>query len=138
MSLGMEGQYYNLKAYSDLIDKIHHKLIDKQAATANTTADEFDNLTRHDLWLLGDESIQRGFADKVVNVVCDFKPETFTEVVYTWFGDVELKFSTCPLSSRPLAVKIIGNLSTDQLKLANEQIARDYDTEEYFKKFFKN
>lgn len=135
MSVGMEGQYYNLKAYGDLIDKIHTKLLDKQAKTANTTTDKFDDLTRHDLWLLGDESIERGFADKVVNVMCDFRPETFTEILHTWFGDAQLTFSTCPLSSKPLDVKIIGHLSPEESKSINKQIHDDYDTEGYLKHF---
>lgn len=137
MSLGAQDQYYNLKAYISLIDKIHKKLLAKQAATAGLSADDFNELTRHDMWLLGDESIERGFADKVVNVVCDFKPETVTEVRQTCFGDVTLVFSTCPLASKPIEVKFSGlttaGMTAEQIKLAREQIMQQYDANYFFK-----
>lgn len=133
MSLGMQGQYYNLKAYGDLIDKIHNKLLEKQSATARITSGEFNELTRHDMWLLGSESVERGFADKVVNVACDFKPEQTTEVLQTFFGEVTLVYSSCPLSPKPIDIRFSPGMTGDQIKMAKEIIINEYDTDSILK-----
>lgn len=124
MSLGLYGQYYNLKAYTNLIDKLHEKMLEKQALAAGVSVEDFNELTRHDMWLLGEESVERGFADKVVNVVCDFQPSVTSEIMYTWWGDVTLVFSTCPLSNKPLEIKFPNNLTPEQTL----QITNQYNT----------
>lgn len=126
MSLGMGGQYYNVKAYGDLIDKLHTKLLEKQAKISKVSVEKFNELTQHDMWLLGNESVEKGFADKVVNVVCDFNPQTTTEILSTWFGDVTLVYSTCPLSNKPIQIKFSAQATSEQIK----EITQEY--ENYF------
>lgn len=129
MSLGMEGQYYNLKSYNSLIDKLHTKLLEKQAKIAGITVSEFNELTRHDMWLLGNESVQKGFADKIVNVICDFRPTLESEILHTFFGDVTIVYSTCPLSNKPVEVKFADNMSNEQIIQAKSQIESYFDVE---------
>lgn len=122
ISLGMQGQYYNLKAYGLLIDKLHTKLLEKQAKVAGTNLQEFNDLTRHDMWLLGSESVERGFADEVINVICDFKPQSVTEVVPTFFGDVTVTYSNCPLSNKPLDIKFNSKMTSEQIKQIKNEL----------------
>lgn len=127
MSLGMHGQYYNLKAYSTLIDKIHQRLLEKQSQTANLTVDQFNDLTRHDMWVLGSDAVNRNFADKIVIVVCDFRPETYTETVNYWWFDVTFTYSTCPLAAKPLDYKIVGQGDINQLNNVKAIIEKEYN-----------
>lgn len=122
ISLGMQGQYYNLKAYGLLIDKLHTKLLEKQAKVAGTNLQEFNDLTRHDMWLLGSESVERGFADEVINVICDFEPQSVTEVVPTFFGDVTVTYSNCPLSNKPLDIKFNSKMTSEQIKQIKNEL----------------
>ena len=120
ISYGSDGQYYNVKAYEHLIDRTHQKLLEKQARRANITVAEFNDLTRHDMWLVGDDAIEKGFADKTVSVMCDFKPELYEEVFYIWMFEIKVTFSTCPLVSKPLRIDFNGNYSQENYNAANE------------------
>lgn len=102
MTSGNRDQYYNLKSYNGYVDKLYHKLMSKQAAVSNRTLEEFDSLTRHDLWVHGSDAVDLHFADEIVDVICDFKPTLFevTERVL-WF-EVIFTFSTCPLAAGPI------------------------------------
>lgn len=125
MSYGNEGQYYNVKSHEELVEKLYQKLLEKQAKIARLTKDQFDNLTRHDMWLIGEEAVKRGFGDKIVSVMCDFKPEITEEKINLFFAEIKLTFSTCPLVSKPLSVEVYGNLKNEEYEMIN----RMYNTE---------
>lgn len=106
MSYGNMGQFYNIKSHEKLMDNLYEQLLLKQAIRANITLDQFDNLTKNDIWLLGAESINRNFADEIVNVICDFEPEIVEENVRIMSFDIIISYSSCPLSNKPLNIKI--------------------------------
>lgn len=57
----------------------------------------------NELWLDSDEALANKAADKIVDLVCsdELIKSRSTEVFFTFFGPVELKYSGCPLFRAP-------------------------------------
>lgn len=125
MSYGSEGPYHNVKAHEKLMDKLYEQLMEKQAERANINLEQFDNLTEHDMWLLGKESIEKNFADEVIDVICDFEPSTFQDNFKVLWFDVTTVYSTCPLANKPLHIEVNGNATNEE----HDEIMRSFDTE---------
>jgi ATP-dependent Clp protease protease subunit len=125
MSLSQRGQYFNLQEYNKLITHLHDNLVEKQARLANKTVNEFIELTRHDWWLIGEESISFQVSDKVVSVQCLFKADRIEENKATIFGDVTLTYSSCPLSRSPLEVIFKDSISPENYN----EFMKLYDTD---------
>lgn len=104
MSLGTRGQIKNIFTFLDFLNRLDKEITDVQSARMKTTSTEFDKLTAHDLWLTGKNAVEMNAADKIVGVVCDFTPTMTEKMVETWFGDLTLKYSSCPLMTYPLEI----------------------------------
>lgn len=114
MSYGNDGQFYNIKSHEKLMDNLYQQLLLKQAIRANITLNQFDELTKHDIWLLGAESINHNFADEVANVICDFEPEVIEENIKIMSFDIIVSYSSCPLSNKPLNIEINQNVTSEE------------------------
>ena len=111
MSYGVRGNYWNVQSYNRFISQINTELTKYQSERSNVSASHFNELTQHDMWLVGQSAIDSHVADHVVDVVCDFRSDTYVEEIMTFWGPVELTFSTCPLVSAPLKVRMVdGNV----------------------------
>jgi len=106
VSLGIEGPYEQVKSYLKLIDTIDKKMNKKQAQKMGLTPEEFYKNVQHDWWLHGEDIVESGAADTLVNVVCNFDvSKTYDIIKYTFFGEVEIQFSLCPLIHNPTNIQ---------------------------------
>lgn len=105
MSLGTEGQYENVVSYMNFIKQMGGDIDRYQAERIGLTLESFKDKTRHDWWLFGNNSVINNVADKLVHVTCDFKPEVEVEKFQSFFGDVSVHFSKCPVAKDPLKVE---------------------------------
>lgn len=131
MSYGNEGNFYNIKSHEKLMNNLYTQLLEKQASKAKITIEEFNKLTEHDVWLLGKEAIEQNFADKIVDIICDFEPEIIEETLKILWFDVLITYSSCPLANKPLSIQINGNATIDEYNEIMENINFD-------QKLFKN
>ncbi|ARF11570.1 Clp protease [Klosneuvirus KNV1] len=106
VSLGIEGQYEQVKSYLKLIESLDKKMTLRQAKKLGLTPEEFHTRVQHDWWLHGEDILDHGAADEVVNVICDFDTtKTYDIKKYTFFGEIDLQFSLCPLIHNPTNIK---------------------------------
>jgi len=82
-------------------------LLDKNAAKrVGKTLSKYKNSIRDELWLVGQESVDKGHADEVADVTCGSSLKgTRVQQMRTTFGNLNLEFSNCPLIRYPISVK---------------------------------
>jgi hypothetical protein len=128
MSISLKGPLRQVSTHLDLIYYIDKEMDIVQSNRLNISVEKFKGLTAHDWWLYGKDCIDKNVADKFVNVVCDFYPETKQETFYTFFGPAYVLFSTCPLARDPLKVTYANNnLNITEYEYINSK----FDTSTY-------
>lgn len=66
---------------------------------------EYQNLIRDELWLTGEQAVNSNHADELVLVKCDQSLSgTYSDVVYTMFGQMLVEFSKCPIITGVISV----------------------------------
>lgn len=129
-SLQVKGPINQARNMFKLVEKIVNTGNIRQAERLGVTLNEFNLMTEHDLWLYGNEIIEKRAADEVINVICDFDPEkTYELTKFTMFGIVKIIFSHCPLIHTPISVNFdtIGTIGPmDQMKIKND-IINEYE-----------
>lgn len=70
---------------------------------------EYQDLTRNEYWVSGEDAVKDKMADEVVRVRCGKSMYgKYVQIVGTKFGDVLVVWSKCPLFSVPLTVDFSG------------------------------
>ena len=88
------------------------------AARVGMSLIDYKELIHDELWLVGQDAVDSGHADEVINVFCD-KSLNGTRIknYQTPFGEFRAEFSTCPTIRAPLNVKgLNGALVEDFFK----------------------
>ena len=103
MSLGLEGNLFNINSYMKMIQNLNMDLDTKQATRLQLTYDEFVDKIRHDWWITGSEAIKENVADDLVKVKCSQDLYKKKEIINyeSLFGNVILEFYKCPLLRKP-------------------------------------
>jgi ATP-dependent protease ClpP protease subunit len=70
MSLGINGNYENIKTYLEMIEKINEELINYSAKRLKLTSKQFKNNIMNDWWFYGKNAIQNNAADKIITIGC--------------------------------------------------------------------
>lgn len=116
---GMRGEFYgNLESRINWIKQgVDH--LDKVAADRiGISLAEYKELVRDELWLVGQNAIDKKNADIIADVTCG--PDlmtTRTEIIDTIiFGVYSVTFSNCPLITAPLEVKPVGESTKELLE----------------------
>lgn len=104
MSLQVKGKLYDLNSRMQYLNVIENKINQDQATRLNMSLTNFTKLIQNDWWLYAEEILQQKAADKVVSLSCAFDNYEENVVIQTLFGDVQLKYSACPLINYPLQV----------------------------------
>lgn len=63
------GDANDMREYADLLDKLENVLIPAYVAKTGKTTDEITAMLEQETWLDGDECVEHGFADKVIEPV---------------------------------------------------------------------
>lgn len=84
-----------------------------------------------ELWLNGQEAVDKGYADEVVTIKCDISLRGFKEKTerYGFFG-IKIKWSKCPLKTSPVRIKgyLItnkGEMDLDKFLIENGKFGKD-------------
>lgn len=104
MSLGVQGPLKNVQAHMNFIHSLNNQVESVESSRLGLSLDTFRDKVQHDWWLYGNDIIANNVADEIVNVICAFDSKPVKKTIYTFFGDVELVYSSCPLASAPLSV----------------------------------
>jgi len=104
MSLQLKGKLYDLNSRMQYLNLIEQKINQDQAARLNMSLVNFTHLIQNDWWLYAEEILLQKAADQLVSLACLFENYDENIVVQTLFGDVQVKYSACPLINYPLQV----------------------------------
>lgn len=105
MSLQAKGKLYDLNSRMQYLNVIEHKINQDQATRLNMSLTIFTRLIQNDWWLYAEEILEHKAADQLVSLSCAFENYEENVVIQTFFGDVQIKYSACPLINYPLQVK---------------------------------
>ena len=116
MKMGMAGQVpgefvTRYLFYKSIGDEINKKIADR----VGISVDEYVKQTYDELWLTGQQAVDKNHADKLVTVSCDntLKGQK-SQVFNTFFGPVTVVFSKCPLIGDPLEIKLGSKKAIEQ------------------------
>ena len=107
MSLGINGNYFNIQNYLEMIEQINVKIINDQSNRINMTATEFTNKITNDWWITGEKAVEYNLADQVVNVFCHkylFNTKD-TITIESMFGEVDIHYYKCPVIHQPAKIE---------------------------------
>ena len=111
MSLGVSGPINNMDNYLDMIHQIKDELNLHQANRLNLYLDQFEKKISNDWWIYGTNILNNSAADELIEVLCSKELITGKKkvTVETFFGDVKMDYSLCPVLSAPINTKIARN-----------------------------
>jgi ATP-dependent Clp protease protease subunit len=67
--------------------------------------EDYKKLIHDELWLTGTEAVKQNHADEVVKAVCDKSLSgTTSKEIRTFFGNINVEFSNCPLITGPISI----------------------------------
>jgi ATP-dependent protease ClpP protease subunit len=114
MAGGTRGNLPNMVKFVDLLVSISERTEREQAARIGISVEQFKKNVANDWWLLGEDAVKAGAADRVAPVTCtpDAIAKKVDEKIQTLFGTISVTWSGCPLLGFPLDVK--GELTKEQ------------------------
>lgn len=104
---GIGGQYPGeLNVRLDFLADISTQLDSGVAKRAGMSVKEYQDLIHDEYYAVNEKAIKDKFADESVNISCDSSLiDSYTRIVNTMFGEIEVEFSKCPLFTSFLSVK---------------------------------
>ena len=75
MSLGVNGNYENIKTYLEMVEEMNEELINYSAKRIKMSPSSFKNKIMNDWWFYGKNAIENNIADKIVTIGCS--PDLF-------------------------------------------------------------
>lgn len=80
--------------------------LDRVAANrVGISLEDYKKLIHDELWLTGAEAVKQKHADEVVRAVCDKSLQgSYNKEIRTFFGNINVEFSKCPLITGPLSI----------------------------------
>lgn len=87
---------------------------------------DYQTLIRDEYWVQGDDGVSQHMADKVMSIRCQSDMSgTESVTVRTFFGNVDLKFSKCPLIRYPVEISF-GNINMEALSVVQQAALRQF------------
>ena len=104
MGLSTKGKLYDINSRMSYFNTMETVLNQDQATRLDMPLEDFTKRIQNDWWLYAEEIIKYKAADKLVSIYCAFENYDETVVVSTMFGDVQVKYSACPLINYPINI----------------------------------
>jgi ATP-dependent Clp protease protease subunit len=104
MALSTKGKLYDINSRMTYYNTLETVLNQDQATRLEISLEEFAKRIQNDWWLYAEEIINNKAADKIVSFYCAFENYDEQVTVPTMFGDVQLKYSACPLINYPINI----------------------------------
>lgn len=118
-SYGLRGQAPNNVSFVGFLETMIKHLDKAQAARIGLSYEDFKRVTRDDWWLYSGDAISAKTADGFADVTCSsklIKGERIKEF-RTFFGNIKVRMSTCPLITKLEVIKKVGTTSIDSFNL---------------------
>lgn len=109
--------------FISFINSIIFKMETRSAKRVGLTYKKYRELIYNEFWTTGQNAVTLKHADELVSVRCskEMMTKTFMQTVRTFFGNVKLKFSKCPIIRYPVEVKFESDTPFEtQTKIRNE------------------
>ena len=122
MSLGLDGPLENVNNYLDFIHQINENLESMQAERLNMTVTDFKQKVVNDWWIPGHNAKNVNAVDELVMVKCSKEILTKREKITlrTFFGNIEIYFSKCPIAREPIEVKYPSGSILNEFELEDK------------------
>ena len=133
-SFSTEGPVNNVNSYVEFIHSMVNEIDTHQADRMNMSVVNFKEKVRDDWWLIGSEAVKHGAADKLVYVLCDFKNQLIKEKIDTFFGEVTVTYSKCPLAKDPQKIEFGRIVEGSEKEKILDDIVLDRHIDKYKKK----
>ena len=107
---GFEGEFpgqvnSRLNYWLDRMDEMDKITIAR--TNGKQTLESYVKSYQNELWLTGPKAVAQGYADALANIRCDKSlMTTYKEMVETFFGNIIVTWSRCPLITTPVAVEL--------------------------------
>ncbi|WP_109391831.1 ClpP-like prohead protease/major capsid protein fusion protein [Proteus cibi] len=104
------GDANDMREYADLLDKLENVLIPAYVAKTGKTTEEITAMLEQETWLDGDECVEHGFADKVIEPVkamaslTSKRIEEFSSMPSAIKNQIKPKNTTSPTQPNPIPV----------------------------------
>ncbi len=104
------GDANDMREYADLLDKLENVLIPAYVAKTGKTTEEITAMLEQETWLDGDECVEHGFADKVIEPVkamaslTSKRIEEFSSMPSAIKNQIKPKNTTSPTQPHPTPV----------------------------------
>ncbi len=104
------GDANDMREYADLLDKLENVLIPAYVAKTGKTTEEITAMLEQETWLDGDECVEHGFADKVIEPVkamaslTSKRIEEFSSMPSAIKNQIKPKNTTSPIQPHPTPV----------------------------------
>lgn len=104
------GDANDMREYADLLDKLENVLIPAYVAKTGKTTEEITAMLEQETWLDGDECVEHGFADKVIEPVkamaslTSKRIEEFSSMPSAIKNQIKPKNTTSPTQPNPTPV----------------------------------
>ena len=103
---GLQGQFPGeLNKRIEMLMNSTESMERVSAARVGLSLDDYKKAIHDELWVIGQDAVNKGHADEVVLAKCDKSLSgSYIKTFYTFFGPVDVEFSNCPLITGPLRI----------------------------------
>ena len=110
-SYGVRGQSPNNVSMVNFLERVFKKLSADDAKRLGLSLTSFLKKTRDDWWMFSEEAVDHRAADDIANLTCtkELTDKRVAQTFFTFFGQVTVTYSGCPIASDPLSVDLKGN-----------------------------
>lgn len=121
--VGLRGQIYGefesrFKFIKEGITDIESRMAERLGLTAKAYRAKIFN----EYWTEGSNAVAQKAADRTVSLACDKDSlGTYVDTIRTFFGNVEVEWSHCPLVSSPLSVRRVRTSFYEQTTAAEKE-----------------
>lgn len=122
---GLSGQIPGeLNSRLNHIQEILNGMSARAAKRVSMEKQAYDAAIINELWITGENAVNKKHADKVVNLKCskELAEGTYHEEKFTPFGPIKLVFSKCPLVTVPLDIVFDKSMSLEVVNKVKKNI----------------
>lgn len=130
---GLQGQFPGeLNKRIEMLMKSTESMEVVSAARVGMSLEEYKKAIHDELWVIGQDAVNKGHADEVVLAKCDKSLSgSYIKTFNTFFGPVDVEFSNCPLITGPL--RIVRGVNQESINNVMEYYNNIYNKVEFKK-----
>ena len=130
---GLQGQFPGeLNKRIEMLMKSTESMEVVSAARVGMSLEEYKKAIHDELWVIGQDAVNKGHADEVILAKCDKSLSgSYIKTFNTFFGPVDVEFSNCPLITGPL--RIVRGVSQEGINSVMDYYSNIFNKVEFKK-----